>query len=187
MKSLFLLLLLLAVAAPAQALRCNGRLVGDGDHSIQVRERCGEPFWIDQYSEWLIVGEQGALEQRVERSVEVWFYNFGSNRFMQRLVFRDDRLQREEQLGYGFDRVAKKCNLDTLPTGISNGEIIARCGQPMDRRERFGDLVERDGKGNARVRVRRQEDWIYDPGSSRDYRLLLMIDGRLAETQRLDR
>ncbi len=182
-----LIALLLIVAMPAQALRCNGRLVDPGDHALQVRERCGEPFWTDRYSEWLVRGERGPLEQRVERTVEVWFYNFGSNRFMQRLVFRDDRLQREEGLGYGFDRKPKKCNLDMLLPGISNGEIIARCGLPQSQRERYGDLIERDGQGNARVRVLRQEDWIYDPGSSRDYRLLLLVDGRLEQTQRLDR
>jgi hypothetical protein len=188
MKTVFLVLLLLSIALPAQALRCNGRLVDPGDHALQVRERCGEPFWIDSYSEWLISGERGPLERRVERNVEVWFYNFGSNRFIQRLVFRDDRLQHEESLSYGFDRASKnRCNLDTLPTGISNGEIIARCGPPKSRRERYADQIERDGQGNARVRVQRQEDWIYDTGASRDYRLLLIVDGRLYETERLDR
>lgn len=183
----FFLLLLLAFATPAQALRCNGRLVGNGDHALQVRERCGEPYWVDQYSDWLILGERGPQEQRVERRVEVWFYNFGSNRFLQRLVFRDDRLQHEEHLGYGFDRAPQRCKLDALPRGLSNGEIIARCGQPMSRNERYADLTERDGQGNARLRVLRREEWIYDAGASRDYRLLLLIDGRLSEVERLDR
>lgn len=187
MKSMLFVLLLLVVATPAKALRCNGRLIDSGDHALQVRERCGEPYWIDRYSEWQVMGEDGPLEQRVERSVEVWFYNFGSNRFLQRLIFRDDRLQHEESLEYGFDRAPKKCNLNTLPAGISSGEIIARCGLPKSRKERYGDIIERDGQGNARIRVMRHEDWIYDPGASRDYRLLLIIDGRLSDTQRLDR
>jgi hypothetical protein len=187
MKSIFVLLLLLLIAAPAQALRCNGRLVDPGDHAVQVIEHCGQPYWIDRYSEWLISGERGPLEQRAERIVEVWFYNFGSNRLIQRLVFRDDRLLHEQSLGYGFTGNSRKCKLDMLPRGISNGEVIARCGPPQSRRERYADQTERDGQGNARVRVLRQEEWIYDPGSSRDYRLLIMVDGFLTETQRLDR
>lgn len=187
MKSVLLMCLLLVLAFPAQALRCNGRLVGDGDHIVQVRERCGDPFWIDHYNEWLIAGEDQALEQRVQRTVEVWYYNFGSNRFMQRLVFRDDRLLREDSLGYGFSVQPKSCDLDRLQNGISNGEIIARCGPPDSRRERYADQIQRDGLGGARLTVSRLEDWIYDPGSSKDYRLLRIVDGFLSDTERLDR
>ncbi len=183
---LFCILLLLAIAAPAHALRCKGRLVQLGDHALQARKHCGEPYWIDTHGEWLISGERGPLERRVERKVEVWYYNFGSNRFLQRLVFRDDRLQHEESLGYGFDRPAKGCNPDTLIAGTSNGEIIARCGLPQSQSERYADQTERDGQGNARLRVQRQQEWVYDSGNSRGPRLLLLIDGRLAEVQRLD-
>lgn len=186
MKSMLSLLLLLCLAAPAHALRCDGRLVDEGDHAITVRERCGEPFWIDRYSEWLIQGEHGPREQRVEIGVEVWYYNFGDDRFMQRLSFREDRLQREEALGYGFNRLPKRCRLDTLPEGLTSGEVIARCGYPERRSESYRDETHRDDRGNARVHVSRREDWIYRGGSRRDARVLVMIDGRLADTQRLD-
>lgn len=184
---LLFLLLILCAATPAHAMRCNGRLVQIGDHASQARQRCGEPYWIDRYSDWLILGEYGPLEQRVERNVEVWYYNFGSNRFLQRLVFRDDRLQHEENLGYGFGKTRRDCKPMLLPPGTSNGEIIARCGAPQSRRERYGDVTERDGNGNARTRVTRHEDWIYDTDSSRDYYLLLIVDGALSKTERLQR
>lgn len=184
---ILLVLLMLAISVPAHALRCDGRLVNPGDHALQVRERCGEPYWVDRYSEWLIRGERGPLEQRIERNVEVWFYNFGSNRFLQRLVFRDNRLQSEQNLGYGFTRQPERCNVDRLLPGTSNGEIIARCGPPQSQSQRYGDVIERDDSGNARVRVVRRDEWIYDAGGSRDYRLLVIVDGRLSETQRLDR
>ena len=64
------LLAALLAAAPAQALRCDGRLVGTGDHAVQVERRCGEPYWIESYSEWLVVGENQALERRIERQLE---------------------------------------------------------------------------------------------------------------------
>ncbi len=186
-RALVLAGLMMACASPAWALRCDGRIVEVGDHALQVRERCGEPYWVDRYSEWLITGENGPREQRVERTVEAWYYNFGSNRLLQRLVFRDDRLTREESLGYGFTKLPSRCDVDALPRGTSNGEIIARCGEPSSQVTRYGDTVERDGLGNARVRVSRREEWVYDPGDSRDYRLLLLIDGKLSEIQRLDR
>jgi len=185
MKSVFALILLLLVTAPAHALRCDGRLVDEGDHALTVRERCGEPFWVDRYSEWLIQGEDGPVEQRIEIPVEVWFYNFGDNRFMQKLSFRDDRLVREEALGYGFKQLPKRCRLDTLPEGLTSGEVIARCGHPQRRSASYRDQANRDDRGNARVHVSRREDWIYGDSSRRDARVLVLIDGQLAETQRL--
>jgi hypothetical protein len=106
---------------------------------------------------------------------------------MQRLILRDDRVESEEALGYGFDRPPRSCNPDRLPIGISNGEIVARCGAPQRRDERYADQVQRDGRGNARVRMQRQEDWIYPSGSSRHYRLLSLVDGRLTRVQRIGR
>jgi len=173
------------MAAPAHALRCNGRLVHAGDHVLQAREHCGEPYWIDRHSEWLILGEGAALERRIERKVEVWFYNFGSNRFMQRLVFRDDRLVAEEQLGYGYSGKSRSCDVDSLPAGISNGEIVARCGAPYSSSDNYADVLVRDGAGNAELRVQRIEEWVYER-QGRDPILLRLVDGRLAETERID-
>jgi hypothetical protein len=53
--------LLLLAAAEARALRGDDRVVDIGDHAIQVRERCGEPFWIDADAELLVQGEHGPL------------------------------------------------------------------------------------------------------------------------------
>ena len=187
MKRLIILLCLLLIAAPAWALRCNGRIVGSGDHAIKVREHCGGPFYIDRYSEWQVLGEPASLQRRIEQTVEVWFYNFGTTRFMQRLVFVDDRLRAETALGYGFNRPSKGCNVDQLPLGLSNGEVVARCGRPDSQSERYQDEISRDGQGVSRLRVLRQEDWIYAAATAKGTRVLVFLDGRLIETQRLDR
>jgi hypothetical protein len=181
-------LALLWVSGDALALRCDGRVVDRGDHAIQVRERCGEPYWVDGYSEFLIAGEDGPLEQRIERTVEAWYYNFGPSKLLRKLVFVDDRLVREETLGYGYATIGTDCRLDTLPAGTPSGVIVARCGSPASRRERYGDVTRRDdASGIARRRVVRQEDWVYDVGRSRDLRLLRILDGRLQGIERLDR
>lgn len=180
-------LLLLGAASQAQALRCDGRLVERGDHAIQVRERCGEPFWIDAYTEVLIAGEDGPLERRVERPVEVWYFNFGPNRLMRRLLLVDDRLLREDSIGYGYATLGTDCRLDALPLGTPAGVVVARCGEPASRRERWREVTRRDGAGNARRRYLRDEDWVYDVGANRDLRLLRLVDGALQSVERLDR
>ena len=85
------LLAALLAAAPAQGLRCDGRLVGTGDHAVQVERRCGEPYWIERYSECLVVGENQALERRIERQLDAWYYHFGPDRLLHRLLFIDGR------------------------------------------------------------------------------------------------
>ncbi|MFN7550205.1 MAG: DUF2845 domain-containing protein [Pseudomonadota bacterium] len=180
-------LLLLCAAAEAQALRCDGRVVDVGDHAIQVRERCGEPFWIDAYTEVLVQGEYGPLEQRVERPVEAWYYNFGPNRLLRRLLLVDDRLLREDSLGYGVAAIGADCRLDALPVGTPAGALVARCGEPASRRDRWREIIRRDSAGNAHRRFVRDEDWVYDLGASRDRRLLRLVDGVLQGVERLDR
>lgn len=183
-----LALLLLACAWPgaAQALRCDGRVVSAGDHAFELRSRCGEPFWIERYSEVLIAGEQGPLEQRIERPVEAWYYNFGPNQLMRRMLLVDDRLVREDTLGYGYRRLGEDCRLDQLAPGLSNAEIVARCGEPASRTLRYADRIERKG-GIARLRVIRREQWVYQPPAGRQPRLLTFIDGVLARVELLDR
>lgn len=180
-----LLLAACMLSLPAHALRCGDRVTEIGDHALQVREVCGEPFWVDRYAQLQVRGEGGVLEQRSERVVEVWFYNFGANRLMQQVVFLDDRLQREATLGYGFDRPSRGCNPDRLPIGLSNGEIVARCGAPLFQRDYYTETVERDGYGNAVVRPQRREEWTYRHGSSRRQRLLQIVDGHLVQVETL--
>lgn len=187
MRRALLALALLGAAAPAHALRCDGRLVERGDHSFQVRERCGEPFWIDAYTEVFIVGEHGPLEQRAERAVEAWYYNFGSNRLLRRLLLVDDRVVREDSLGYGVATLGAECRIDSLPAGTPAGVVVARCGAPLSRSERWREVTRRDGAGNARRRFIRDEDWIYDVGANRDRRLLRLVDGVVQGVERLER
>src|SRR5690606_4665015 len=127
---LLVLLVILAWAGDAHALRCGNRVVTTGDHTFQVRERCGEPYWTNATSELLVSGLDGPLERRVERHVEEWFYNFGPNRLVHRLVFADDRLVRIETAGYGVRRVGNDCSDTALRAGVTSGEVVLRCGEP---------------------------------------------------------
>ena len=171
--------------ADAEALRCHGRVVSEGDHRFEVQERCGEPFWVETYREYFVVGEFAPVQQTVERRIEAMYYNFGPNQLMRRLVFVDNRLQREQTLGYGYRTLGKACDLDALVPGLSTGEVVARCGLPAADDQRYLQRVVRDGAGNARERVIRQDEWMYRTSSQRAPRLLMFVDGQLESVERL--
>lgn len=168
----------------AEALRCNGRVVSEGDHRFEVEERCGEPYWVERYSEYIVVGEFAPVQQTVERRIEAMYYNFGPNQLMRRLVFVDNRLQREQTLGYGYRALGRDCDLDALVPGLSTGEVVARCGLPAADDQRYFERVIRDGAGNARERVIRQDEWMYRK-PQRAPRLLTFVDGHLETVERL--
>jgi hypothetical protein len=95
-------------SARADALRCGGRLVSEGDTPAAVRAKCGEPSEIARSARlgapviWrhgrpIRVGDD-AIEVRIEN----WVYNLGPSRFMRRIRFEDDRVVSIETLGYGY-------------------------------------------------------------------------------------
>jgi len=179
-------LLLSVVASPAFALRCDGRVVSTGDHALTVIDRCGEPYWIDRYSTQVVTGEFSAVERSFDVDTEAWYYNFGPNRLLHRLVFRDNRLLREDTLGYGYSRLGRDCDLDTIAPGTTNGEIVARCGQPTSSDSRYAEIVQRDGAGNAQRRLVRREEWLFREGR-RDPHLFIIVDGVVSQVERLPR
>ncbi|MGL6291493.1 MAG: DUF2845 domain-containing protein, partial [Silanimonas sp.] len=79
----------LLAASPADALRCGSRVVDRGALDVQVLSRCGDPYWRTPRGEFFIRGEGGPVEQRFERRIEDWYYNFGPSRLVVRLRFID--------------------------------------------------------------------------------------------------
>lgn len=185
---LLALLAALSWAVDAHALRCGNRIVTTGDHEFQVRERCGEPFWTNSFSELHVIGLDAPIERRTERVYDEWFYNFGPRSLVQRLVFADGRLVKIETAGYGTRQIGGNCDDAALRTGTTSGEVVLRCGPPMSRTTRYEDVVLRDAVGNARVRPVRREEWLYDLGRrSRFVRMAIFIDGRLDRVERIAR
>ena len=111
-------LVVLLFAWPAQALRCNGRLVVVGDHEIEVLERCGDPMYVRsrtvypfdvavadvRFSENQLAGPGAQRNNRLLRIAhlpireEEWVYDLGSRKFRQLLHFRDGRLVEIESI-----------------------------------------------------------------------------------------
>jgi hypothetical protein len=92
--------------AQADSLRCGSKLVASGDSMYAVESRCGAPVDKQHRTElrteniWIQapcrVPGQANCGQMIQRSVEVtideWLYDFGPQRFMQRVVFEQGRL-----------------------------------------------------------------------------------------------
>lgn len=180
-------LLAAAFAGDALALRCDGRVVTMGDFDFQVRERCGDPYWISRRPELLIAGAGSFIERRVERVSEEWFYNFGPSNLAQRLVFVDGRLQKIDTTGYGRSRLGGDCPDTAFSRGISVGELVLRCGPPASRLERYQDMIIRDGLGNERLRPVYYEEWRYVLPRSRFVRNAIFIDGRLHRVDNIEK
>jgi len=182
-----LALLALFASAPAAAMRCGNRLVTDGAQDFQVRERCGDPFWTDRYTDVVVIGRDGPVERQREVQYDVWYYNFGPRHLMRRLVFRDGLLAQEDTLGYGVDRIGEDCDPNRLLGGLSAGELVARCGEPASRRSRNDTIVRRPAPGIERWRDERREDWVYDFGDRRYVRIVRLVDGRVDAVDSLAR
>lgn len=97
----------LAAAADAEALRCQHRLITEGDRSVEVRRYCGEPVAVNsRYVTRPYVSRRGRYLHFPgfvsEVLVEEWTYNFGPHRLMRVVRIEDGVVTDIEALGYGF-------------------------------------------------------------------------------------
>ena len=179
MRILIVALLLLASTPSAHALRCGGRIVNDGDRDFQVRERCGEPYWTDTWYAVDVIGRGSAFERQREVQWSTWYFNFGPRALLQRLVFVDGVLRRTDALGYGVRVIGDACNVDGAFSGLSSGELVARCGEPAARRSARESVVFRPGPQIESWRDPRREEWTYDFGDTRLLRVVQLEHGRV--------
>lgn len=123
MPPTILLLGLLLAASPAMALRCQGRIISEGDPQPRVLRYCGEPATAQQrllyrsglprqYAGFRAPG--GTIESGrggellvhdrsvVEVLVEEWTYNFGPHKLMRMVRFENGLVVEVRQLGYGY-------------------------------------------------------------------------------------
>lgn len=108
----------MADTAQALAFRCNSYVIDVGMHKMEVMKKCGNPATRDQRVErrrlgvrhtnqsvppQMIHGNRNSVEyeREIEIQIEEWIYNFGPQRFMQRLIFEDGRLKQIQDLDYG--------------------------------------------------------------------------------------
>lgn len=106
-RSFCITVLVLAVCAvfvgagtsTAFGLRCGNDLVDEGDTKVDVYRACGEPDYRD------VTGFREIGRSTVK--IEIWFYDFGPQKFTQTLTFYGNRLARIEAGDYGTKTFGK--------------------------------------------------------------------------------
>jgi hypothetical protein len=94
--------------ALGQSLRCSDKIISTGSSRYEVAALCGDPQQIEHKTIYNTVsgGVPGqpnlAGGSSVEIQVELWTYNFGPNKLMQRIRFEDGVVVHIQSLGYGF-------------------------------------------------------------------------------------
>lgn len=190
---LLVLLAALAASGPAGAsdtLRCGSRLVSVGDTKAEVLIKCGEPAWKDDWTDVAITGLDSAIEQRISTVRERWVYNFGPSAFLEFLSFDNGRLTAISAGGYGYsaDRGgARRCDQETLQTGLSQYEIMQRCGEPFFRDSRREERLTTVEHGIGRLLDLRVDEWTYNFGPSQFLRILTFENGQLVNVRTGDR
>jgi hypothetical protein len=103
----FFTCIMVIYVSPAYALRCGTTLVTEGDHKIEVRQKCGAPLSIEERTLYRVIHvslpfSPAPREIVVPVLVEEWIYNFGPHRLMRQLRFENGELRRIRALGYGY-------------------------------------------------------------------------------------
>jgi len=174
---LLLALLFAVLPSRAWALRCGTHLVKQGDLAPQVRDECGDPFYIGHYVGSPGVGVETPVEPGAAVATEAWYYNFGPQRLMVRLEFSGGVLAREQTLGYGFVGNGGPCDFTGITTGMSVADLIARCGlAPHRTRNPLAWSAYQGAQAPAWG-----ETWIYPADGSRAAREIQLQEGRVTD------
>lgn len=85
--------------APGPA--CGGRVISIGDTKADILIKCGEPFSKSSHQEELKERLDDSSSRKVITIVEEWTYNFGPQRFMRVITFRNGTVVDIRTAGYG--------------------------------------------------------------------------------------
>ncbi len=96
--ALFTFLSLIAVP-PASALRCEGKIIDNGNTKAEVREFCGEPTCTREPGT-VFVKKSGVYWPMA--ADEEWVYNFGPGQFVRLIRFYHGKVVYIQSVGYGW-------------------------------------------------------------------------------------
>lgn len=179
-----LALVFLACAEPVSAmgaLRCGPYLVSTGDLAAQVEARCGPPSYrvLETY---LLPRNRGYAAD-----VEIWTYNFGPDRLLEQLRFRNGRLVDISSDGYGFSGSPHKyCRPDDISVGMSEYELWFMCGEPISKSagevtEPLGFPEAGGGVFSGYMHTVYRQEWVYNFGPDYFLRDVILENGRVVD------
>jgi len=107
LPSLSLFAFLVLCALPAHALRCGNNIVGEGDSTMLLLRNCGEPTLKEHFVNRTPVETYDRARGKYftaydEQPYDVWTYNFGPRRFVQRITIKGGKIHSIESQGYGY-------------------------------------------------------------------------------------
>jgi len=162
---------------------CSGRIIEAGIPQADVLAACGPPAWRDQRTDsWIDeIRRDGTV--LVSVYTEEWIFDFGADRLLYFVYFRDGKVAAIRTGGYGGR--SGDCNDgNNLAIGDSKLEVFQKCGAPS----RVGTGQEADKAdsrpGVAYQRLLDNDSWVYDFGPNRFVRLLTFSNGRLKNIER---
>ena len=99
MKSSFVvaILVLLPTVALGQSLRCGSKLITEGTSQAKIATSCGQPVQVVHPPAY-----DGIVLGASDVEIEIWIYNFGPNKLMQRIRFRNGIADGIDSLGYRY-------------------------------------------------------------------------------------
>lgn len=166
-----------------QKFECSGRVIGAGLPRADVLAACGPPAWQDQRTDSRVdgIGPDGTV--LVSVFTEEWIFDFGPDRLLHFVYFRDGKVAGIRTGGYGG--LGSDCgDGDNLAIGDSKLEVFRKCGAPARvGRGQEGETELTDPDTVVR-RILDSDYWTYDFGPSRFVRMLTFGNGRLKIIER---
>lgn len=165
-----------ASPATADSMRCSGSLVRTGDRMFDVRRACGEP-------DVAVTLHSVATSAGLVPVEEEWQYNFGRQRLIRFLRFQNGRLTQIRSGGRGFlHSTGGSCSPSALQTGISQLELVARCGEPEVIETRVTGRSYQLTPGGVLFPVGiPAEEWFYTFDDTRFIRVVTVVNGRVVD------
>lgn len=98
-SALIALLALVPGLGSAQPVVCAGKIIREGVTKAQVAAAYGTPTQVGNDAHEPAIGKVAARDS--DEGTEVWTYNFGPTKLMQRIWLEDGVVKLVESLGYG--------------------------------------------------------------------------------------
>jgi hypothetical protein len=95
------MVLALPLIAESASMKCGQSLIANGDSKFVVRSRCGDPAAKETRTVVVREKSDSKHELLVEKRIEEWTYNFGSNQLLQIVTFENGIVVDVKSAGYG--------------------------------------------------------------------------------------
>jgi hypothetical protein len=178
---IFLLTLtVLCVSNRALSLTCAGGIVSLGETIAEVHIKCKDPTIWDQRIEESDRRDDEGHWIHLSRTIDEWTYDFGSNRLIQTLIFKNGDLIKVSSGGYGKGATNSASDRPgIISVGDSKSKVILKWGQPTYLEQRQEERSSYSSKGEGLQKTVTIERLTYDFGPDRFIRILTFENSKL--------